>query len=112
MQENSTPPEIPRTIDYSKTQTGLVPAQTLLGRYEIRRVLGRGAMGEVLEVHDRHSGNDYALKRVPPHLVRDDQQMLNVRNNFALVSQLAHPHIGTTRQIEIDPASGHALIIM
>jgi serine/threonine protein kinase len=103
-------PAIPRTIDY--TQSGLSTAQVLLGRYEIKRVLGRGAMGEVLEVYDRHSGNNYAMKRVPPHLVSDTTQMRNIRDNFALVSQLAHPHIGTTRQLEIDPATGHALIIM
>src|SRR5262249_41729801 len=83
-----------------------------LGRYEVRRVLGRGAMGEVLEVHDRHSGTDYALKRVPAELVRDEVQMYGIRSNFALVSQLTHPHICTTRQLEIDPVNGTALIIM
>ena len=91
---------------------GLEIGQALLGRYEVRRVIGRGAMGEVLEVRDKHSGNDYALKRVPPELVRDPGQMAGIRSNFALVSQLSHPHIATMRSLEVDSATSHAYIIM
>jgi serine/threonine-protein kinase len=89
-----------------------VPRQVLLQRYEVRRLLGRGAMGEVLAVHDLQSGNDYAFKRVPAELVRDGAQMANIRANFALVSQLTHPHIGATRFFEVDQATGHAYLIM
>src|SRR4029077_8216277 len=96
-------PPIPRTMDYSTMRTPPSgEGQLLLGRYEVRRVLGRGAMGEVLEVHDRHSGSDYALKRVPPELVRAPSQMAGIRANFSLIGQLAHPHICTTRQLEVD----------
>ena len=91
---------------------GLAIGQVLIGRYEVRKIIGRGAMGEVLEVRDQQSGVDYALKRVPPDLVRNAAQMAGIRVNFALVSQLTHPHIGTTRQLELDPASGHAYLLM
>lgn len=90
----------------------ILPGQVLLQRYEVLRVLGRGAMGEVLEVRDRASGLAYALKRVPPELVRDTAQMQSIRENFALVSQLAHPHIATTRHLELDAATGHAYLLL
>ncbi|MCW8133877.1 MAG: serine/threonine protein kinase, partial [Planctomycetota bacterium] len=90
----------------------LLPGQVLMHRYEVLRVLGRGAMGEVLEVRDRPSGLSYALKRVPPELVRDKAQMKSIQANFALVSQLAHPHIAITRHLELDPETGHAYLIM
>src|SRR6185503_14352443 len=67
----------------------VLPGQLFLNRYQVVRVLGRGAMGEVVEVLDRHSGLSYALKRVPPELVRDASQMRGIQANFALVSQLA-----------------------
>jgi serine/threonine-protein kinase len=90
----------------------LQPGQVLLNRYEFVRVLGQGAMGEVLEVRDRYSGISYALKRIPPEKAFGVAQMESVRANFALVSRLSHPHIATTRHLEFDPQSGHLLVLM
>ena len=86
--------------------------QALRGRYEIIQVLGHGAMGEVLEVRDLHTETHYALKRVLPEVVRDEAQMAGVRANFNLVSGLTHTHIAATRNLEFDPRSGHAYVIL
>lgn len=88
------------------------PGTLLLGRYEYVRVLGRGAMGEVLDVRDRMSGQRYALKRIPPELVRNHAQMGAVRANFNLVQGLTHPHIAVTRFLEADHATGQVYILM
>ncbi|MCW8131494.1 MAG: serine/threonine protein kinase [Planctomycetota bacterium] len=101
------------TTPQSPHPTAHLPAGSLLlGRYEVVRVLGRGAMGEVVQVRDRHSSIEYALKRVPPDLARDDLQMRGIRANFALVSRLTHPHIATTRFLEIDPGGGGVYLLM
>jgi formylglycine-generating enzyme required for sulfatase activity len=89
-----------------------MPSESMLGRYDIIRVLGRGAMGEVLEVRDNQTQDHYALKRVPAELSRSPAKLRALRNNFSLVSKLTHPHIATTRFLEVDPENGDVYIIM
>jgi serine/threonine-protein kinase len=107
----NTPPGEAKTLLRQDVAARLETGQVLLGRYLIRRVLGRGGMGEVLECQDQQTGVDYALKRVPPELTCDITQLQNIRANFALVSQLTHPHIATTRYFEIDSA-GQVFLLM
>ncbi len=82
------------------------------GRYEAERVLGRGQMGEVLQVRDRRTGNRLALKRIPPELVRDASVFHGVRANFELVRALDHPHIAAARSLEDDPRTGEAFLLL
>jgi len=83
-----------------------------LGRYETERVLGRGQMGEVLQVCDRVTGARFALKRIPPELARDASQFDTVRANFELVRGLDHPHIAGARALEVDPRTGEAFLLL
>ncbi|MCW8132819.1 MAG: SEL1-like repeat protein [Planctomycetota bacterium] len=90
----------------------LKPGDLLVQRYEYVRMLGQGAMGEVLHVRDRHSGLEYALKRILPEKLGNPAYMEHARRNFQLVSRLSHPNIATTRQLEVDAATGELLILM
>ena len=70
-----------------------VPALTpntavILGRYQVLNQLGRGAMGEVIEVYDTQSGTHYALKRLPGELALQPQLLQEIRLNFNLVREL------------------------
>ena len=94
-------------------QTPKLPQkQVLLGRYEVMKVLGRGSMGEVLEVRDLHTNTNFALKHVPPEVARRSSQMATIRGNFTLVSRLTHPHIAVTRFLEMDAETSDVLVIM
>ncbi|MCK6501442.1 MAG: protein kinase [Nitrospira sp.] len=75
-------------------------------------MLGKGAMGEVLEVRDQFSGTDYAVKRVPEAVSGSAAEMERIRLNFNLVSPLTHPHICQTRNLEIDAQTGAAYLIL
>src|SRR5260221_333346 len=88
------------------------PGDVLAGRYEIVSVLGQGAFGQVLEVLDRSSGSAFALKRIPPEVARDTVQMHGIKANYNLVKSLTHPHIATTRMLEVDSTRSEAYVIM
>ena len=99
-------------LPLSASSLGWVPGTTILGRYEMVRVLGRGAMGEVWEVKDKRGGLSYALKRVPPEVAKQPTQLSSIRENFQLVSRLTHPHIAVTRFLELDESTGDVFILM
>src|SRR5476649_2943454 len=54
---------------------GAVIGQNILRRYTVRRLLGVGAMGHVLQVRDIKTNEDAAIKCVPPQLATSDAHM-------------------------------------
>jgi formylglycine-generating enzyme required for sulfatase activity len=83
----------------------------LLGRYKILGELGQGGMGLVFKCLDEVGGVEVALKMLPPEVSHDTGEMEEVRENFQLVSRLAHPNICTVRTLERD-ANGDYFLIM
>ena len=94
------------------TRIGRIPPPLLLDRYQVIRLLGRGASGEVLEVKDLSTNMSYAFKRISSEISAHQAQFQTLQSNFALVSQLAHPHIATTRFFERDPKNGDVCLLM
>ncbi|MBO4631812.1 MAG: serine/threonine protein kinase, partial [Lentisphaeria bacterium] len=83
----------------------------ILGRYELLEKLGSGAMGVVFKCRDRISGVEYALKMVPPELVRDAEAMEDVRENFKLVHGLKHQNIASMDFLDRDEYGSYFLIM-
>jgi serine/threonine-protein kinase PpkA len=50
----------------------MLAAGTLLGKYKVLRLLGRGGMADVYEAEDLVLGRHVALKVLPPEFGRDD----------------------------------------
>ena len=91
---------------------GAVIGQKLLTRYTVRRLLGVGAMGHVLEVRDSETGEESAVKCVPPLLAGSEAHMRTIQANYDLVKGLSHPHIASLRALERDPDNGQYYLIM
>lgn len=89
----------------------LQPGDVILGRYELLEKLGSGAMGVVFKCKDRISGVEYALKMVPPELVRDAEAMEDVRENFKLVHGLKHQNIASMDFLDRDEYGSYFLIM-
>ncbi len=65
--------------------------RVIAGRYEVREVLGVGAMGEVRRAHDRDTDREVALKLLPR--TGDETVIARFLREIRLASELAHPGI-------------------
>ncbi|HWH15272.1 MAG TPA: serine/threonine-protein kinase, partial [Miltoncostaeaceae bacterium] len=69
------------------------PGEVLADRYELRRLLGRGGMGEVWHAFDRELERDVALKSLLPHLLSDPELVGRFRREARALARLRHPGI-------------------
>ena len=81
------------------------PMRTHIGKFEILRLLGQGAMGEVYLGRDPSIGREVAIKTIRPALVGADVGG-DVRQRFAREAQAAgllhHPHVVTVFEFGTD----------
>lgn len=87
-----------------------------LGRYEIVRELGKGAMGIVYLAKDPLIGRLVALKTIRPSAHGDDEDTREFQQRFAREAQAAgnlnHPSIVTVHDIGQDEPTGVSFIAM
>ena len=71
----------------------------LLDRYEVVAILGASQMGEVWHCFDRQTGQDVAIRWLPPDL-RRSKKMLNVLHaEIRRIAGKRHPNLAIIRQI-------------
>jgi serine/threonine-protein kinase len=78
----------------AKRTSNAIPAT--LGEYEIREVIGKGAMGVVYKGFDPHIRRTVALKTIRKDLVDDEQEaslLARFRNEAQAAGKLSHPGI-------------------
>ena len=83
---------------------------TRLGRYEIRRPIGSGGMGEVYMAQDLRLERTVALKILPEGVSADQQRMRRFEQEARAASALNHPNV--THIYEIEEADGYHFIAM
>lgn len=66
-----------------------------LGKYEIKRVLGQGAMGEVYLAHHPTIGRDVAIKTILPTTSKRDDAEDRFRREATAAGKLNHPNVVT-----------------
>ena len=90
--------------------------QVKLGRYEVVRELGKGAMGIVYLAKDPLIGRLVALKTIRPSAHADDEDTREFQQRFAREAQAAgnlnHPAIVTVHDIGQDESTGVSFIAM
>lgn len=80
-----------------------------LGRFEVIRILGKGAMGLVLLARDPTLGRDVAIKVLKPRSSVERAKSRLVREARAM-AKIKHPNVVTV--YEVDTSSGDALVVM
>jgi predicted ATPase len=66
------------------------PLPPSLGRYQVRRLLGRGGMGVVYEVLDPNDGSVVALKTLSQN---EAEHLYRLKQEFRAVADLQHPNL-------------------
>ncbi|HLE66651.1 MAG TPA: serine/threonine-protein kinase [Burkholderiales bacterium] len=82
-----------------------------VGRYDIRKLLGKGATGTVYLARDTFTGNEVALKTIEPEVFLDPEFGTVYRQQFlneaSLAGKLRHPHIVAILDAVVQEDSGH-----
>jgi hypothetical protein len=94
----------------SLDEARFVPGTTLVGRYRIVALLGRGGMGEVYRADDLRLGQAVALKFLPEGLSRDDAALARFHREVRLARQVSHPNV--CRVFDIGEADGRTFLTM
>ena len=114
MPTNGTPID-PGSETRQRRTTG-VDGQVKLGRYEVVRELGKGAMGIVYLAKDPLIGRLVALKTIRPAQHADDDETKEFQQRFLREAQAAgilnHPAIVTVHDIGQDESTGVMFIAM
>ena len=92
------------------------PAFTLdldlkVGKYDVQKMLGKGATGTVYLAKDTFTGKEVALKTIEPEVFRDPEFGTVYRSQFlneaSLAGKLRHPHIVNILDAVVGEDSGH-----
>jgi serine/threonine protein kinase/tetratricopeptide (TPR) repeat protein len=69
------------------------PSQVIAERYEIRRFVGRGSMGEVYEAYDNALNERVALKTILYEDASDVRATLRFKREIQLARKVTHPNV-------------------
>jgi serine/threonine protein kinase len=82
-----------------------------VGKYDVQKLLGKGATGTVYLAKDTFSGREVALKTIEPEVFRDPEFGTVYRSQFlneaSLAGKLRHPHIVAILDAVVEENSGH-----
>jgi serine/threonine protein kinase len=82
-----------------------------VGKYDIQKLLGKGATGTVYLAKDTFTGKEVALKTIEPEVFRDPEFGTVYRSQFlneaSLAGKLRHPYIVNILDAVVTEDSGH-----
>jgi serine/threonine protein kinase len=82
-----------------------------VGKYDIQKMLGKGATGTVYLAKDTFTGKEVALKTIEPEVFRDPEFGTVYRSQFlneaSLAGKLRHPYIVNILDAVVGEDSGH-----
>jgi serine/threonine protein kinase len=85
-----------------------------IGKYQLRKILGKGASGTVYLALDTFSGINVALKILDPEVVKspdfDRTNTVQFMNEASLAGKLSHPHIAAILEASVSGDSGYIAI--
>ncbi|MFM8478142.1 MAG: serine/threonine-protein kinase, partial [Planctomycetaceae bacterium] len=83
------------------TGTAEIPAETLIGKYRIRRLLGRGGMGTVYLAFDSLIEREVAIKLLSPELSSNTDSLRRFLGEARSIGRLNHPNVVAIYSIDV-----------
>ena len=108
-----------RATAYMPTQVSDKAAFSLdlslqVGKYDIQKLLGKGATGTVYLARDTFTGKEVALKTIEPEVFRDPEfgtvYRSQLLNEASLAGKLRHPHIVAILDAVVGEDSGYIVM--
>jgi Tol biopolymer transport system component len=84
-------------------------AGTMLGRYQIKSLLGMGGMGEVYRAYDPKIGRDAAIKVLPSNFSEDKERLARFEQEAQAAGALNHPNVLAI--YDVDTHDGSAYVV-
>ena len=85
-----------------------------VGKYDVQKMLGKGATGTVYLARDTFSGREVAKKTIEPEVFRDPEFGTAYRSQFlneaSLAGKLKHPHIVSILDAVVGEDSGYIVM--
>jgi serine/threonine protein kinase len=82
-----------------------------VGKYDVQKLLGKGATGTVYLAKDTFSGKEVALKTIEPEVFSDPEfgsvYRVQFLNEASLAGKLRHPHIVAILDAVVEEKSGY-----
>ncbi len=82
-----------------------------LGRYDVKREVGRGGMGVVYQAHDPQLDRVVAIKVLPVDLAGDPERLARFEREARVLASLNHPNVGSIYGLESD-ADGTRFLVL
>ena len=73
-----------------------------IGRFELSRQLGAGAMGEVWQARDSSGADDVAIKLLRPEIAKDEELLRRFRKEARVLAKVGSPHIANIIDLNED----------
>jgi serine/threonine protein kinase len=86
-----------------------------IGKYEVKKLLGKGATGSVYLATDAFAGRDVAIKvldALPPDPEESRRQLKFFQNEASLAGKLRHPHIVSIFDAGVEKKDGKDLFYL
>ena len=85
-----------------------------IGKFQLRKILGKGASGTVYLALDTFTGGTVALKVLDPEVVKsadfDRTNIVQFMNEASLAGKLSHPHIASILEASVNEDAGYIAI--
>jgi serine/threonine-protein kinase len=85
--------------------------RTILGRYEIQRLLGEGGMGRVYLAKQTDLGRPVVVKVMHEHIAADDKFRERFQRETLLMARFQHPYAVTLYDAALNAADGSCIVM-
>jgi serine/threonine protein kinase len=79
------------------------PGRTILARFQITRLLGRGGMGEVYQAMDLELGQVVAVKTIRPDIAGDPKMLERFHHEVQLARRIVSPYVCRIHELFVLP---------